>query len=205
MQSVPADDRPEGDEPSFASLLQSGEIARFKQRILGDPNAKDAEDEWGETPLSAAISAGDADLVAFLVEQGASTNHDLPDGVTYLTRTMRLKDSAPAIARQLLDAGTDTGPRGPECTTALHWAARLDACEVGGLLIKSGVDINATDLDGNTPLHDAAFSGNAGMVRLLLRAGADRSIRSAWLGTAEEIARSRGHSDVVRVFGEGAS
>jgi ankyrin repeat protein len=193
---------PENVAPSFTVLLQNGEIDRFKQRILSEPDSLESEDEWGETPLSSAIRAGNVGLVAFLIGQGSNVNHDLPDGETYLTRAMRAKENSLALARQLLDAGADAGPRGPELRTALHWAASVDAWEVGDLLIQRGANVNATDLDDETPLHSAAFSGDARMVRLLLRAGADRSIRAAWSGTAEETARGRGHNDAVRVFQE---
>jgi ankyrin repeat protein len=192
----------ENADPSFTVLLQNGEIERFKQRVLSEPDLFESEDEWGEMPLSLAIGAGNVGLVAFLIGQGVNVNHDLPEGETYLTRAMRAKENSLALARQLLDTGADACPRGPEHRTALHWAACLDAWEVADLLIQRGAHVNATDLDDETPLHSAAFSGHTRMVRLLLGAGADRSIRSAWSGTAEEICRSRGHDDALRVFQE---
>jgi uncharacterized protein len=51
-----------------------------------------------------------------------------------------------------------------------------------------------------TPLMLAAWYGNASTVRLLLARGADPNIRSPEFGTALEIARKRGHRDVVRAL-----
>jgi len=40
-------------------------------------------------------------------------------------------------------------------------------------LIEKGADVNARDIDGNTPLHWAANFGNVESINLLLKAGAD--------------------------------
>jgi ankyrin repeat protein len=194
--------RPGDNQTSFSSLLRGGEVERFKQRILSDPGSIDAADDWDETPLGAAIDAGNSAMVAFLIEQGASVTRNFLCGETYLTRAMRAGDKASAIARQLLDAGADVGPHGSELQTPLHWAASLDAWDVGQLLIERGAEVDAADLDGATPLHDAVFAGHTRMVRSLLRAGADRKISHPVLGSVEEIARRRGHTHVFAVFDE---
>ena len=87
--------------------------------------------------------------------------------------------------------------------TPLSWAAILGAWEIGDLLIKRGADVNAMDLDDTTPLHDAANCGHPSMVRRLLLAGADRTIRHSYFGgTAVEIASKCGHTEALRVFQE---
>lgn len=158
----------------------------------------DAESFDRETPLSMAIRAGDVVRIGFLIRHGADVNRELPDGENYLVMAMRAGEDSVPIARELLDAGADFGPRGAELWTALHWAAILDAWEIAALLIERGAEVDALDLDDVTPLQQAAFSGSAKVVRVLLRAGADRSIRSFWLGTAEETALERGNFEVLR-------
>lgn len=48
----------------------------------------------------------------------------------------------------------------------------------GGTLIRSGADVNRPSPDGTTPLHWAAYYGNAELVRQLLRAEANPSTRN---------------------------
>jgi ankyrin repeat protein len=45
--------------------------------------------------------------------------------------------------------------------------------EVAHLLLERGVDVNAQDNRGRTPLHNATVRGRVGIVSLLLESGAD--------------------------------
>ena len=56
----------------------------------------------------------------------------------------------------------------------LHLAALRSQTVVVQLLVENGVDVNARDIHGNTPLHHAVLSeGNAEIVELLVAHGAD--------------------------------
>ena len=55
----------------------------------------------------------------------------------------------------------------------MHCAARKGHSAVVIELIKAGADINATGIDGATPLHVATKSRNSCVVAILLGAGAD--------------------------------
>lgn len=57
--------------------------------------------------------------------------------------------------------------------TPLHWAARGDAGECAGWLLKQKVDPDCTNLAQRTPLHMAADWNHADMIFLLVGAGAD--------------------------------
>ena len=74
---------------------------------------------------------------------------------------------------RLLDGGADVQARGPDGTTALHWAARADSLETVELLLEAGAEASAADLYGVTPLYLAAENGSAGVIAALLDAGAD--------------------------------
>ena len=41
------------------------------------------------------------------------------------------------------------------------------------ILLQNGADVNATDEDGFTPIHIAAYNGNLQMVKTLLQSGSD--------------------------------
>jgi len=57
--------------------------------------------------------------------------------------------------------------------TALHWAIYLDDLETVKLLVGAGADVNARNQYDVKPLSLACTNGNAAMVELLLKSGAD--------------------------------
>lgn len=58
-------------------------------------------------------------------------------------------------------------------STLLHIAARNDLVNIAELLIKKGINVDATDQDGWNPLHFAAASGSIGVVEILIANGAN--------------------------------
>lgn len=69
---------------------------------------------------------------------------------------------------------------GKKGESALHVAAALqnNDIECAQMLLKSGAQPNVKQTDGQTPLHIAARVGNADMIRLMLKEGADPQIKS---------------------------
>jgi len=72
----------------------------------------------------------------------------------------------------------------------IDWNARLlDAALIGDLelakkALAAGADVSVRDNSGRTPLHRATGNGHAGMVRLLLEAGADVDMRDENIGAS---------------------
>tara|TARA_B100001013_G_C24348103_1_gene339258 strand:- start:103 stop:423 length:321 start_codon:yes stop_codon:yes gene_type:complete len=73
-----------------------------------------------------------------------------------------------------LDTGASVNPRGIGVThprgSALHVVENKAIAE---LLIAEGADVDADNLDGETPLHRAAFRGHEEIAELLIAKGAD--------------------------------
>ena len=69
-------------------------------------------------------------------------------------------------------------------------------------LLEQGADINCKDALGNTPLMEAAYTGQPDMVRLLIKAGADAAARNIFGRTARRLAEEIGHDDIVATFSE---
>ncbi|MFC6092804.1 ankyrin repeat domain-containing protein [Saccharothrix sp. BKS2] len=87
-------------------------------------------------------------------------------------------------------------------TLLLNAVRRDDVAEVRGLL-RNGVDLNSRGSDGLTPLMIAAGKGNAGLVRLLVDAGADvYTTDSAAGGTALHKAVQGGDLETVKALVE---
>lgn len=67
-------------------------------------------------------------------------------------------------------------------TSAIHYAAKNEHLEMLQVMIDKGVDINITEDEpanaGNTPLHTACESGKAKMAELLIKSGADDTLKN---------------------------
>jgi ankyrin repeat protein len=78
-------------------------------------------------------------------------------------------------------------------------AMRHDTAEVRRL-IQSGADVNATQADGATALHWAAYHGDASLASLLLDAGADVAAANRNGSTPMWLAASRGDAAVIKAL-----
>ncbi len=81
-----------------------------------------------------------------------------------------------ARAVQLLDdqeTSVDVNARGPDGSTALHWAVYFDDDVLVERLLAAGATIDVSNEFGSTPMAEAATSGNPAVLKALLDAGAD--------------------------------
>jgi len=82
--------------------------------------------------------------------------------------------------RALLEKGADPNEADAEMkTTALHLAADRGNLELTQMLISAGAKVNAQDINGDTPLHNACLCGHKDVISLLLHNGADKSIQNS--------------------------
>lgn len=125
-----------------------------------------------ETPLLAAVSVGDAQMVELLIGTWhASPDLALPDGTTPLFLAAQ-SGLLHIVELLLLRARADpTLARTADGWTPLHAAAAAGRAEVCGSLLRSGADPNARATDGRTPLLAAAYAGQLASVAALLRPG----------------------------------
>jgi uncharacterized protein len=84
---------------------------------------------------------------------------------------------------ELLEAGARTSATDRNGFTALHWRAFRGLCSpdtphIAELLVRGGADPNARTNAGDTVLIWAVESGNATLVRTLIKLGADPNQRS---------------------------
>jgi ankyrin repeat protein len=123
--------------------------------------------------LRKALQHDDVDVVEALLEIGAD-----PNAAYYGTHTPPLMMvRTAAAARALIDAGACPFVRNDNGGTPLGWAAHL-APDVTALLLKAGVQVDQpAGSDARTALWQAACGGNAGVVKLLLDAGASPALR----------------------------
>lgn len=72
--------------------------------------------------------------------------------------------------------------------------------EIVALLLNNGADINATNNEGNTPLHDASDNGLLDIVGLLLERGAKSNLQNNNGKTPLDLAGSRGHYEILKIL-----
>ena len=61
----------------------------------------------------------------------------------------------------------------------LHYAVQRRSSSLASLLIEAGVNVNVTNSNGTTPLHDAA-KGHETTVAILVKAGAEVNAKDDW-------------------------
>uniref|UniRef100_A0A182SG72 Acyl-CoA-binding domain-containing protein 6 n=1 Tax=Anopheles maculatus TaxID=74869 RepID=A0A182SG72_9DIPT len=87
------------------------------------------------------------------------------------------------------DSVTSVNVLDDEGLAAIHWAADRGNVDIlACLLTVDGININLRGADGQTALHYASSCGNVECLQLLLKQGADRSIRDEEGETCSDVA-----------------
>jgi len=148
------------------------------------------------SPLVLASMTGDLDNVRLLLKRGAEPSAEaLSEAVTF---------GYPDVLKSLIDAGADATITEGSGINLVHWATITNRPEVIPVLLAAKADINATDEFGYTPLMYAATvdEGDVDAAKVLLKAGADRSIRNKENRTALDQARRYRHAKLAEALRE---
>ncbi|CAF2059974.1 unnamed protein product [Rotaria magnacalcarata] len=164
------------------------------------------------TALHAAAYYGHADVVRCLLENGANyrvkdQNNNTAEDQAYnddVTKVfIELKQSAyiRAAANELdwfLKNGLTVHQDAEYFShreTLLHCASKKEFYElVRWLVERFEANLDLVDLNGNTPLHLAAYSGHIKIVDYLLNRGCDPTVKNRWGTTAEDEGNKYGNS-----------
>lgn len=91
----------------------------------------------------------------------------------------------------------DVNTRGGTGSTPLHWMAALGDVVGVDLLVNAGAAIDAVDLKGNTPLHEAVASRQHLVVSNLMDHGASTTLKNALGHTARDLAERQGYAPTL--------
>ena len=105
-----------------------------------------------------------------------------------------------AVARYLVEAGSDPNSVGADGGTSLHGAAHHDDAEMMAALLRAEGDFALQNRWGRTPLHVAARRGCLEVARLLLDAGADPNVTTSEGWSTLNVAYRGGHPDMVELL-----
>jgi len=105
------------------------------------------------------------------------------------------------IVERLIAAGANVNAQDKTGSTALMFAASGPFASTVQLLLDHGAKINTVDTNEHwSALMWAAAEGQTKVVELLLKNGADPSLKEADGDTAESFAAKNGHSAVVKIL-----
>ncbi len=195
------------EEPQIAESRDAQGVSALLWAVYsGQTVVRDFLRSGLELDLPEAAAVGDTSRLRELLgtepaEANQRANSRSADGWPLLHLAAAFADHA--TVRMLLDAGADVPQvsQTPMRNQALHACLALSKdVESARLLIERGADVNAAQTAGYRPLHQAAAAGNDDMVRLLLAARADRSVRCDRGKTPADYARERGHASTAALL-----
>lgn len=182
-----------GDAAEIARLVAAG----------ADPETRDRR---GRTAVHVAAYAGQARALRALAQAGADMN--ALEGQAYDAVTIAAVMDRPDLMSLAIELGNDPGlVTSPYDGTALIAAAHLGHGEVVRRLIKAGAPLDHVNNLGWTALIEAVVLGDGGadhqeVVRLLLAAGADRSLGDRDGVTPLQHAEARGFSAIAALLSQ---
>ena len=176
---------------------RKGDIEAVKQHLAAGRNVN-AKDDKGRIPLHRAAREGHKEVAELLIANGAYLNAKDKEGKTPLYHAARWGHKNTTAL--LIAAGADVNAKDDKGRTPLDRAvgyteiiallrnhggrtaeelkALIDAAEEGNIEavkqhLAAGMDVNAKDEDGVTPLHEAALWGHNEVAELLIANGAE--------------------------------
>lgn len=173
-----ADPNARGDWKRTA-LMHANTAAKVKL-LLAKGAEIDAQDEYGLTALMHAATRGDAAVASALLDSGASVNLSDNKGLTALLYSLDDENMA----------------HGEESKTLPK--RRLEVAR--RILLAKGVDVDAGNQDGETPLMRAVRLANIDMIKTLLDKKANANRSDAFGDTAVTLAYGSGKAELEALF-----
>ena len=156
-----------------AIVTRDGSAVKAHLDAGTDVNVADAN---GITPLIAAVTSGQRDLVQLLLSAGADINARGPEERTALIYAIQAEQ--PEMALFLLEQeGVDLKARESHGSTPLVEAVAYNQLKVAEVLLEKGADINAQGPVGRTALHVVGPQLDIDLFRWLLERGANPDAR----------------------------
>jgi ankyrin repeat protein len=181
---------------AFYQAIRTNDLTAL-DALARPPNAVNAPDADGATPLMYAAAVGSLEAMQHLLSAGADVNARNALGSPALTWAT----GDAAKVRLLLERGTNVNVVSATGQTPLLVAAMTNpSAEVVKLLIAHGADVKTADKLNATALHKAAIGGDVETLRILLDAGVDVNARDAADFTALMGATSNGSVAAVKLL-----
>ena len=141
-----------GAQPTTRDLVGLGRCDDFLAALVDDPEALNRPDPDGATPMYVSIARSyrleDGGCVRAVLEAGADLRANTSQRFTLVRGVVLLRDSA--LLGEFLDRGLDPEQTDQNGWNVLHWAANYGYVDIVALLVDHGMDIDATNQEGET-------------------------------------------------------
>jgi ankyrin repeat protein len=195
----------------FIQAVQNGDLAEVDRLLKLDPKLAHGRKHAGMSSSHTALqrALGQPRIFARILAEHPDVNETSSDNATALQMAV-VRQLLPDV-KSLIQHGADTDAMDNEGNTPLHAAVELDQTgQFSKLLLDAGADPNQVSpanpkyawLDGKSPFHRAAESGNEIAVTHMLNAGAQVNGRDAKGRTALHLAAQRDQSHVAKLLVE---
>ena len=146
------------------------DMVRFLLRKGADPNAINI---WGNTALLTAAMYGYTDIVRLFIGIGVDREQKNDMGITSLMHACYY--GYMEMTKLLLKYGSDPNAADKYGDSVLMYLCKGEKGrrEIIPDLVRAGADLNAKNSVGETPLMQAAFRGDIGIMATLIQIGAD--------------------------------
>uniref|UniRef100_T2M2T2 Ankyrin repeat domain-containing protein 26 n=2 Tax=Hydra vulgaris TaxID=6087 RepID=T2M2T2_HYDVU len=142
-------------------LLKLKEVANNKKKVNWNETDKE-----NRTVLHLACAQGFAEIVEFIISNGANVNMSDSEGKTPLMKACEQNNTK--IVECLLKNGAETNVFDMNHVSAMHIAAAQGNIEIGMMLADHNAKLDVKDKNQVTPLHLCCALGNKDFVDFLL-------------------------------------
>jgi hypothetical protein len=168
--------------------------------VAEHPEHVSARGGFQVTPIHAAASVGQTDILSLLIQHGADVNSRGRTGRTPLF--LASENARLEAGKSLLHHCADIDARNEFNDTALIYAAIMGNIEFARILLERGALIDVRGYYGRTALHHAAMKNKVQFARLLLEHGADVNTRDEYGNTPSQFVSRDGHPEIVELLSE---
>lgn len=187
------------DDPPQPSVnlyraVHSGDLDQIKRHLFWKTDINQPGPD-GDYPLHVAVSQGRVVIARELLKQGARL--DVRDRLGRTPLHVALANGKIQAAQLLLEQGAEDDLQTLLLDLANEQALDRDSIE---LLSARGVDLNAANPKGQTPLHLAVAAANLKLAKQLISAGAKVNLTDGSGKTALEIAAEQDEPTLVTLL-----
>lgn len=188
----------QSEEHAILEAARDGQLDNVKTLLEGNASliwVKEPETE--NTLLHLSVDNKHEELARLLLQKGA--NPDIANGTGWKPLATAARDRSLSLAELLLEHGANLDAINVQVgQSALHVCATTGFHNLAQILLRRGAQVDLADFSGETPLYKAVVERKTDLVKLLLRYGAAKNVRSRQGTTLESLAGE--DADMLRLL-----